>query len=641
MPNQVQVDFVGNAQPLYAVADQSLSKLAVSGDAAGKAYTDALKKRLDIESRATFLRSGESIINARKAGEVAGVAYAEGLTRGARAGRLNLARQGADVFTQVGSGAPLSLIAIQQGPQILDAAAQSGFKLAGAMKAVSAFAAAYGASIGIAAAGIAIIYKITTDIAEAEKQKLKFIENGVAASNRAIIAQKEALKNLKDQRAEAELTREIQARLQTQDIEGLKRRRALLEELFRLNPTGSNASAYRQEILGIDARVAAIPGERTAAANAAMNDRNEAFKRQQRELAEQEQKRIARVKELAETTRNFFQSMRERTNADNPFFKILSDAEKLEEQIKKLDPAFQRLARSQAALATANSLFGARIDNVLGVSDLRQQAASFRNGRSGLTSESEQDRIRRQLGIFGGSRGDISQGVSEIFGNVDPTTLPQNLRDIYARALERQASKTAERLTTSFVRPSGALLTEAEKQQQQLRDSFRSGNFTPEVIQNLLSISNLRNQARFVREGVSGTETAQERLDRQFRELDKLTAANDPQRAALDRRIASLASNVDPTSLRQDTRNRVADSIERNADRLANEQAAATKAIQDNTAMMNRLNQNLEKQISGGANSVEVVVKDETQNGLIATPSPRNPSPASTEALYPTGGGFF
>ncbi|PHY20929.1 phage tail length tape measure family protein [Caulobacter sp. BP25] len=51
------------------------------------------------------------------------------LTRAERAGRLNLARQGADVFTTAAMGMNPGMIAIQQGPQILDALVTSGIRL--------------------------------------------------------------------------------------------------------------------------------------------------------------------------------------------------------------------------------------------------------------------------------------------------------------------------------------------------------------------------------------------------------------------------------------------------------------------------------------------------------------------------------
>ncbi|WP_368933566.1 phage tail length tape measure family protein [Brevundimonas naejangsanensis] len=55
----------------------------------------------------------------------------KGLSRNVMASRLNLTRQGADVFTTAAMGMNPAMIAIQQGPQILDAWSTSAIKLTG------------------------------------------------------------------------------------------------------------------------------------------------------------------------------------------------------------------------------------------------------------------------------------------------------------------------------------------------------------------------------------------------------------------------------------------------------------------------------------------------------------------------------
>lgn len=77
------------------------------------------------------------------------------MTRSQRAGRLNLLRQGADVFTTGAMGMDPGMIAIQQGPQILDALATSGFKASGSLIAVAAGVAAVAAGVGVAAVAAA------------------------------------------------------------------------------------------------------------------------------------------------------------------------------------------------------------------------------------------------------------------------------------------------------------------------------------------------------------------------------------------------------------------------------------------------------------------------------------------------------
>lgn len=74
----------------------------------------------------------------------------KGLTRLALASRLNLTRQASDVFVTAAMGMNPAMIAIQQGPQILDALATSGFKASASMIAI-------GAGLSVAAAGVILL----------------------------------------------------------------------------------------------------------------------------------------------------------------------------------------------------------------------------------------------------------------------------------------------------------------------------------------------------------------------------------------------------------------------------------------------------------------------------------------------------
>lgn len=69
------------------------------------------------------------------------------LTRQEQASRLNLVRQGADIFTTASMGMNPGMIAIQQGPQILDALATSGLKATAAQVALGGAVAVAGAAV--------------------------------------------------------------------------------------------------------------------------------------------------------------------------------------------------------------------------------------------------------------------------------------------------------------------------------------------------------------------------------------------------------------------------------------------------------------------------------------------------------------
>lgn len=97
--------------------------------------------------RGTGLRPSDFL----SADEVGG----KGLTKGQRAGRLNLARQGGDIFTTAAMGMSPAMIAIQQGPQIIDAIAQAGIKATPAMLALGGAATVVaGSMVALTVAGV-------------------------------------------------------------------------------------------------------------------------------------------------------------------------------------------------------------------------------------------------------------------------------------------------------------------------------------------------------------------------------------------------------------------------------------------------------------------------------------------------------
>ncbi len=76
-----------------------------------------------------------------------------GLSRNQVASRLNLTRQGADVLVTGAMGMNPAMIALQQGPQILDALATSGIRASAGMIALGAAVGTAAAAVGVLAAG--------------------------------------------------------------------------------------------------------------------------------------------------------------------------------------------------------------------------------------------------------------------------------------------------------------------------------------------------------------------------------------------------------------------------------------------------------------------------------------------------------
>lgn len=515
-----------------------------------------------------------------------GGANNEGVSRGAAAGRLNLARQGADVFTQLGSGQSLSLIAIQQGPQILDAAYQSGFKLAGVMQSIAGFAAAYGAALGIAGAGAAVVYKITSDIAKAEADKLRLIELEAIAGNKIRLSRAEEAKALADSIALQERQVKFGDQLKNATADRLKE----LLKIAELNAASAidenTRNAAKDEVLKIRAAQLAQPTQFD-------KFRQEYNQRQEfeKQLHEQEKKnaeaaakeRIEKIREVGRATEDFFRSSSQRLNADNPFFKILSDAEALERQIGKLDPAFRRLAQTQASVATANSLFDARINATLGVSDLRSQASQFRNGQRGESS----DDLLRRLGLN-----------------------PEQFRSFSDIQKQSLANQVAVRQAVSFGNIGGNI------------------NGVNGVDLALGAFRNAQQQQ-------SNIETPEQRFDRINRELRATSPANDAQRAILDRRLTQF---TDPFALRQDQRNEVANALDREAERRARAEIEGIRLQNETNAILRQINASISKQTG---TSLEVAIKPSAGLDIGVTPTPISPNQSQVNDLYPTEGGSF
>lgn len=109
--------------PLGAAQDRLNDELKIYDDLAkrGQISTRDLAQA-QAQARARFDETSASIARQEK-----------GITKLALAGRLNLARQAGDVFTTAAMGMNPATIAIQQGPQILEALGQAGFKASGGL----------------------------------------------------------------------------------------------------------------------------------------------------------------------------------------------------------------------------------------------------------------------------------------------------------------------------------------------------------------------------------------------------------------------------------------------------------------------------------------------------------------------------
>lgn len=302
--------------------------------------------------------------------------------------KQNLTYQANDVITGILSGLPITQIAAQQGGQIAQV-----FNPAQA----SALVAAYAPLVGILAAGAAALlltYKITGDIrAEAEK-RLKIETNLTAEFNKQNLARKKAREDLRDAENEQKFGRSFANELKNLDDDALRRRQETFRKLADLNPESPFAARNESSILAINDELARRTDERRKQADAAFNSRNENFKKSQDAAREAREKANAefaqsvkdgqeRVKELNQTTTEFFNSLFLQAGGENPFVKIFADASAAIRNVrtqtaglsKDLQDTAERFARTNAE----NVLFGQRIESAFQAFDLRFDAAKFRD----------------------------------------------------------------------------------------------------------------------------------------------------------------------------------------------------------------------------------------------------------------------
>jgi hypothetical protein len=130
--------------PLWAATDRYNRELAEMNALQARGHLTAME----------FAR-GQELAKGRLDATTAALARnTGGLTRNQMASRLNLSRQGADVLVTAAMGMNPAMIAIQQGPQIMDALATSGIKARASMLLLGGAVTAVAA--GVAVAGYAV-----------------------------------------------------------------------------------------------------------------------------------------------------------------------------------------------------------------------------------------------------------------------------------------------------------------------------------------------------------------------------------------------------------------------------------------------------------------------------------------------------
>lgn len=434
----------------------------------------------------------------------------------------------------------------------LDAAAAIGISTAGL--------AVFGA---IAAAGVGLV-KLSEHLRDEAKKRLGYEEAIAIAVNKQILAGKEVLTNFAKAREEAQFQRDFQRDLVRLTAEELEHRRALQEFFLKANPTGENADRQKGVISKIDAQLDRLKQQKQAQVDNAFNQRNENFKRAQREQAEFERKRLesinagrAKIDELGKSTDEFFARLFVLKGANNPFVAVFTEAADAIEQTRLatalLSKDLQKQAADMVAAQNANALFSARLDTALKSNDLRQDARAFRNAGS----------------VFDTARADL---------------LARTAIEKFQRETAAGLFRNPDRL--AIFGPGASNKTQLDlfnfrRQQDEAGGIFRNPIFDEERRRQLSAAD------------PSSELTAQDRLDKQLAIIRGLKPENEFQRAEADRKIIALTQGLNPADLSDAQRNAAAAARENEAARLDNAETAAKAERADNAAIQKSIDKNI------------------------------------------------
>lgn len=527
--------------------------------------------------------------------------------------KQNLSYQINDIATMAAMGAnPMQILASQGGQiaQIFNPAQ------------IAAFTAKYAGLVtvmGAGAAAIALTYKVTSDLRAEAERRLKVEERIASAVNNQLISQREGLKNLEKMRAEAERMRQFEGFLKDSTIDDLQRRRANVESLKNLTrvslPVVENGKVvekpneafvkYSEELVRLDAEIAAVRQKNTGAASDAFNQRWEMWKKSQeneikaQEIALKAQEKFnksvedgkKKVDDLGKKYSETFDNLFARSEKENPFVKVFADGDselkKLRENLKGLDAELQEKAVAIQQKLNSNALFQTRLDNNLSVFDLRERARDLRNPR-----ETEEQRRNR---IEDGARRHVEAGnffAGGAFGN-------------YGSFLANQASGF-DKLT--------------DEQKLKIYEARSFGNVTGnapgstfnDLNQNSLERSLASDRVRNADQNLSANDRLKKKL-----ELIMNGATSDEQRAVAERQFLALTNGMDPSQLDAGNREKAAIFAENEAARKSKAEEDASKLQREQiksqtelTGAINKLREVAEKEGLSGIEKLLVEIQD-------------------------------
>ena len=377
-------------------------------------------------------------------------------------GRLeSLARKRAsqDALAQAGTGAGVNRI--RGAGAVFSQLAPAGVSQEGlnavlqASEYLKLSTAALGVMGALAVAG-AVVVKVTQNIKEEAKKRLKIEEDLQIALNNQILAQKESVKLYEQQVKLADRNREFNESIKRQSIEELTRRKELLEVFIRtLRPQASDKDGlerveqYKREALAINEQVAALQKKKELDQTSSFNNKFDNFKQSQDITKQIAEKEAARLKEtnkelisLRDNTRDFILDVR---GKENPLAKLMYDFETATERAEQRFKVFGKGFASQMA-----NFEKANISEKIGreLFAIEQRAFNINleiaklNGVDSRTATkgSLQSALDRQLSEFNrtsnSTNPDVLRGFQRRQAEIDNFDSKQAERDLEARRLE-------------------------------------------------------------------------------------------------------------------------------------------------------------------------------------------------------------
>jgi hypothetical protein len=331
--------------------------------------------------------------------------------------KTNLLYQANDVATMAALGANPTQILASQGGQIAQTFSADQ---------IAAFTAKYASLLPVLAAGSAAIYatwKITGDVRAEADRRLSVEEKLAVLYGKQISQGREILENYRKQGIEAqrnfEFNKFLQANNNLDSLESLKSRQKTLETLGTVNGVSSDksiaeegkrqleeANRIRDLVRELEERNRNLIGgqaERAFRIQAEGQARQMEMDRETAARKIEAQEKFnrsveagkAKVSELGKTYQSVFDGIFARSNSDNSFARLFTDAEKsmrsLRDQTKGLSSDLIKTAVEMERAINARNLFSTRLDNNLNASDLNAQAANFRNPFDANKVQKQQD----------------------------------------------------------------------------------------------------------------------------------------------------------------------------------------------------------------------------------------------------------